>query len=99
MRPPALTSGVALRPEVTPRPFNDDASKALAHVPVRHCDKEVEVIRILVVDDSAPVRLRLMTLFAFPHDLVVCGDARDGRAGPVLARRRPPWRWGPPASS
>ncbi|KQU68847.1 hypothetical protein ASD62_02370 [Phycicoccus sp. Root563] len=76
-------------PEVSPRPFGDDASTGLVQWPFRY-DKEVEVIRVLVVDDSAPVRLGLLALFASQHDLVVCGDARDGHAGVLMATTTSP---------
>lgn len=43
------------------------------------------MIRILVVDDSAAVRLGLLALFSSQRDLEVCGEAGDGVTGVLLA--------------
>ncbi len=48
------------------------------------------MIRVLVVDDSTPVRLGLLALFGGQRDLEVCGCASDGLAGVAMATQTSP---------
>ncbi|MGA8979090.1 MAG: response regulator transcription factor [Pedococcus sp.] len=48
------------------------------------------MIKVLVVDDSTPVRLGLLTLFRAQRDIEVCGGAADGPEGVRMAQQTSP---------
>lgn len=52
--------------------------------------KDGDVIRVLVVDDQAVVRMGLATLIGSEHDLELVGEAADGRAGLAMVRATRP---------
>ena len=50
-----------------------------------HSDQEIHAVRVLLVDDSEPVRRELRQLLELSGEIQVVGEARDGQQGILLA--------------
>jgi NarL family two-component system response regulator LiaR len=53
-------------------------------------DQETHAVRVLLVDDSEPVRLELRKLLELSGVIQVVGEARDGQQGILLAAKLTP---------